>query len=325
MGVSNWIFDYKLPLSVDSFEIKSDKRESSKPISDPLTGLAAPSDADRELEVTPELEVNSVCSSWDPSQVVRSGIFGDEPYRPLLPDPFRRRIVDWSAAQDQNFRGWDFDSLLLGRGDFSRSDFTNADMRVQNVWSAIFQDSILYSASIPYSGFRYVDFSGADMRKLNGIKADLRDSKFDGSDLRGANLTYANLRNVTLEEVKIFSTMFFNTFLEGASMVNVEGEGSCFCDARLEGSTMIESTFNQASFKGADLANTRATAVDFLNADFSDSDLSGTIFDGVDLRGAEIRDTILSDAIWTNTICPDGSTNTMNLPCLGDQQIPVQI
>ena len=35
--------------------------------------------------------------------------------------------------------------------------------------------------------------------------------------------------------------MFFNAFLEGASMVNVEGEGSCFCDARLEESTLIES------------------------------------------------------------------------------------
>ena len=92
------------------------------------------------------------------------------------------------------------------------------------------------------------------MRRLNGIKADLRDSKFNQSDLRGANLTYANLRDVTLEEVEIFSTMFFNAFLEGASMVNVEGDRSCFCDARLEESTLIESTFNQASFKGQILA-----------------------------------------------------------------------
>ena len=326
MGVTNWIYDYRLPLDVvDGYETQSATPDSSKPISDPLTGLAAPSEVDREMEVRSEFEADSVCSSWDPSQVVRSGIFGDEPYRPLLPDPFRRRVVDWSAAQDQNFRGWDFDSLMLARGDFSRSDFTNAEMRSQNVWSAIFQDSILYSASIQYSGFRFVDFSGSDMRRLNGIKADLRDSKFNQSDLRGANLTYANLRDVTLKESKIFSTMFFNAFLEGASMVNVEGEGSCFCDARLEESTLIESAFNQASFKGADLSNARATGVDFRDVDFTDSDLSGTIFDGVDLRGAEIRNATLSDAVWTNTVCPDGSTNTMSLPCLGDQQIPIQL
>ena len=65
------------------------------------------------MEVRSELVADSVCSSWDPSQVERSGIFGDEPFRPLLPDSFRRRVVDWSAAQDQNFRGWDFDSLML--------------------------------------------------------------------------------------------------------------------------------------------------------------------------------------------------------------------
>ena len=86
MGVTNWIYDYRLPLDVvDGYETQSATPDSSKSISDPLTGLAAPSEVDREMEVRSELEADSVCSSWDPSQVVRSGIFGDEPYRPLLP------------------------------------------------------------------------------------------------------------------------------------------------------------------------------------------------------------------------------------------------
>ena len=62
-------------------------------------------------------------------------------------------------------------------------------------------------ASIQYSGFRFVDFSGSDMRRLNGIKADLRDSKFNQSDLE-ANLTYANLRDVTQRSQDILNNVF---------------------------------------------------------------------------------------------------------------------
>ena len=42
------------------------------------------------------------------------GFLGMNPIA-LLPDPFRRRVVDWSAAQDQNFRGWDFAPCLQRR------------------------------------------------------------------------------------------------------------------------------------------------------------------------------------------------------------------
>ena len=68
-----------------------------------------------------ELEADSVCSSGTLPKSCDLG-FLDEPYRPLLPDPFRRRVVDWSAAQDQNFRGWDLIHLCL-HAVFSRSGF----------------------------------------------------------------------------------------------------------------------------------------------------------------------------------------------------------
>ena len=49
-------------------------------ISDPLTGLAAPSEVDREMEVRSELEADSVCSSWDPSQSCDLGFLGMNPF-----------------------------------------------------------------------------------------------------------------------------------------------------------------------------------------------------------------------------------------------------
>ena len=58
---------------------------------------------------------------------------------------------------------------------------------------------------------------------------------------------------------------------------------------------------------------------DLSNANLMDANLSNANLTGTVLAGTNLYDTNLTDAIWGNTICPDGTMNSGTSPCTAEQ------
>jgi uncharacterized protein YjbI with pentapeptide repeats len=108
-------------------------------------------------------------------------------------------------------------------------------------------------------------------------------------DLQGANLSDRNLKRANLS---------------GALLTNANVSSSNLSGAFLE----------NAVLKGADLRNGNESNADFTNANlqgvnFFGSNLSQGIFRHADLTGAHLQAANLFGAVWSDTICPDGTNS----------------
>ena len=93
-------------------------------------------------------------------------------------------------------------------------------------------------------------------------------------DLSGCNLTSSNLQGKNLKGGNLSSTNLSGSSLQGSNLMNADLSG--------------------ANLSGANLSGTNLKGVNFTNA----------ILDGASLSGAN-----LNGAIWSNTICPDGTNS----------------
>jgi hypothetical protein len=114
------------------------------------------------------------------------------------------------------------------------------------------------------------------------------------------------------------------------SYININMSGMDFSDAQLIRATVDGSTFSGGSFAGADMryalfgqSDSNFENVDFTGADMRSmgfmSSLTTINFDGADFTDANLTGTYNMDtktsrtgAIWSNTICPDGTNSNSN-------------
>ncbi len=113
------------------------------------------------------------------------------------------------------------------------------------------------------------DLTGAILREARFNRADLSNSKLDGTDGRRAKFVSASLKGVSFDGANLTEADFTKADLTGASFKN----------ANLRSARLF-----QAILRGADLTGARLERADFLNAD-------------------------LSGARWTDgeTVCAEGS------------------
>jgi len=151
------------------------------------------------------------------------------------------------------------------------------------------------------------DFSGADLRAMNFMGADLAGADFTNADLTDANLSGANLAGAVFVGTQLGNADLTDTDLRGAifesptlSVQKWIRQDWAMVGARLSGATLDGATLNFAGsdLRSTDLRGTNLAGADFTNADLTDANLSGANLAGAVLKGANIKTTITVDVKW---------------------------
>ena len=126
---------------------------------------------------------------------------------------------------------------------------------------------------------------------------DFRDSDLEGEDLSGADLAGADLRRSDLREADLSGANLNTTTLRAADLRGADLSGADLSGADLQGANLREADLSGANLFGADLEG---------------ASLRGANLSGANLRTALMTTTGLRDAIWSGTICPDGTNSDQN-------------
>jgi len=165
--------------------------------------------------------------------------------------------------------------------------------------------------------FQGVNFSGADLSKLDLRHINFRFAKLVGADLKGANLAHCNLEradmtNCNLDGATLFGAKMVCAVCEGASMkgcnfedpagsrTNMEGSNMKGCN--LEGSAMANVNLRVANLRNANLQNCDLRSAVLAGADLENCTLSGCDLQEANLRGANLTD-VAFDLILTPLHC----------------------
>ena len=151
------------------------------------------------------------------------------------------------------------------------------------------------------------DFSGADLRAMNFMEANLAGADFTNADLTDANLSGANLAGAVFVGTQLGNADLTDTDLRGSifesptfSVQKWVRQDWAMVGARLSGATLDGATLNFAGsdLRSTDLRGTNLAGADFTNADLTDANLSGANLAGANLKGANIKTAITVDAKW---------------------------
>jgi hypothetical protein len=127
--------------------------------------------------------------------------------------------------------------------------------------------------------------SGADLREVNFIQADLRRADLRGADLRQAHLEEANL---SLSD-------FRGADLRGAHLLEARASGARFDRTKLDA----------ADLRGVGLRGAKLVGAKLFKADVSESVLVGANFDHADLTGCNVHGISAWDLSLQGTIQSD--------------------
>lgn len=145
---------------------------------------------------------------------------------------------------------------------------------------------------------------------------------FTGVNFSGMNLSNANMENTNLNGVNFTNTNLTGASLFQASGSNIVGQYANFTNADLWTAVFESSDFTGAIFTSADapdssFQNSNLTSANFYGADLSQTNFQGANLTGANLNTANIGGAQFYGAIWGNTICPNGTTNSGTSPCSG--------
>lgn len=131
------------------------------------------------------------------------------------------------------------------------------------------------------------DFSGAQLRYADFVRARLTSTCFESADIRGAdfsfavlndsNLTRANLRGAVLVAARFTQAILWEAILQGTEL-----QGASFWNANL----------SYANLSGAALINTAFLSASLKDVDFSYATFAYVVFSGIDLREAKNLESI---------------------------------
>ena len=87
---------------------------------------------------------------------------------------------------------------------------------------------------------------------------------------------------------------------------------SVFFEADVQSATFVNSNLSDSDFSGALAANADFTGATLADSIIVGADFSGADFTNANLTGAFVFETTVTNAIWSNTICPDGTNSDSN-------------
>ena len=159
-----------------------------------------------------------------------------------------------------------------------------------------------------------------ELRGSSNAGGNLDGMRFGGADLRHTNFRGASLVEAGLEFVFLDGADFGAADLSYATVLPNSAR-----DANFTRAILVRVTGNGANFDGAILGVSRAAGANFTGASFvgaylADADLRGASLayanlTNANLTGANVLDASFVGAIWSNTICPDGTNSSANPNC----------
>ncbi len=174
-----------------------------------------------------------------------------------------------------------------------------------------------------------IDFSWSDLSRVNGgCDPDLPRTNLAGARIARAILVDAKLCDAILSDADLHGSDMSRVSLEDASlnranlswttMIGAHAAFAPFVDANLSNAVWRDGFGTGATFNGADLHRIDFRGTDLRSSRFLGSDLRYARLDGVDFTNADLtganwrRSTGLATAIFSNTICPDGTNSDAN-------------
>jgi phospholipase C len=127
--------------------------------------------------------------------------------------------------------------------------------------------------------FRQCDTPAVQLDPVTG-QVDLRNTDKSNHNLRGYNLSGAEANNASFANSNLEGAFAENATLTGGNLDSANLKGVDFTGANLQGANLQGSNLNGANFRHANLS-------------------------GAHLGGADVK-----DAIWSDTVCPDGSNSS---------------
>lgn len=148
--------------------------------------------------------------------------------------------------------------------DFTGANLSKLDLRYINFKYAVLKNANLAGANLSYCNFE---------------RADLSHTKMDSANLLGAKMLCANLEGASLRGCNFEDPAGSRANMEGALMKNVDLEGSHMAGVNLRVATLKNANLQNCDLRGAVLAG----------ADLENCDLSGCDLQEANLRGANLK------------------------------------
>ena len=127
---------------------------------------------------------------------------------------------------------------------------------------------------------------GADLRKVDLVRASLQRASLIGAKLQGASLGNAKLQGASLDDAQLQGASLGKAQLQGTSLLGTQLQGASLSQARLQGALL-----ERAQFQGADLERAQLQGAALDNATLQGALLKGAQLQGASLKGAYLQGT----------------------------------
>lgn len=163
---------------------------------------------------------------------------------------------------------------------------SNCELRCQgmNFTGANLSKLDLRYINFKHANLKKTDFSGANVSYCNFERADLTSAIFDGAQLLGAKFPCAHMEGASMKGCNFEDPAGSRANMESANMKNVNLEGSHMAGVNLRVATLKNSNLQNCDLRGAVLAG-----ADLENCDLNGCDLQEANLRGANLKGASLE------------------------------------
>ena len=207
-----------------------------------------------------------------------------------------------------NFQGAD-----LSDANFQGADLSGAQFQRANLSRANFQQSktILLEANFQKARLLETEFPNAILSETDFRTAELSDSNFQGAILLDSNFQEAALSNSNFQRAELLRANFrsadlSNVNFQRAHLSNSTFQRAILLDSNFQGADLSNVNFQGAKLQGINLQKANLSGVNFQGAELLQTNLSQANLSGIDFRNARLREHRYEEAIFCETIMPDG-------------------
>lgn len=233
---------------------------------------------------------------------------------------FSEANLNQANLKGLNLRAANLMGASLTEANLSRTNLLGSNLEAAKLDGANLQQAICNPETIfppefnPVEAGAYLLTTGASLKDINLVRADLSNIDLSGSDLSGADLSLTNLNNADLRDTNLSSAK-----LQRSSMDVTNLESANLNNADLKNASLVRANLTKTTLNGSDLRQANFGSAKLVSAELTSANLCASKLRYADLSGANLTNAKLEDVDWgENTdypanlkgaIMPDGSVH----------------